>query len=112
MFKWIKRKLGIFSIEDKLEVVNIHVKNDVMAIKELRMRLNNLEKQFECTNRLSADINMKDRSYIILSGNWRGKPYVNIYPLYEDEMNEFIKEFKYRFAGREFKLDTPKQLWI
>ena len=105
MIEWIKEKLGVTRLDERTKLTNIYADRTNDDVRELKRRITNLEKQFEENNRLSADINMKDTSYIILSGNWRGKPYVNIYPINEDEMKDFIKGFKHRFEGREFKMD-------
>ena len=107
MVKWIKEKLGITRLEkqskEQQSMLNILKKEDL----ELSLKVRSLERNFEENNRLSADISMKDTSYIILSGNWKGKPYVNIYPIYENEMATFINEFENRFGGREFSIDAP-----
>ena len=111
MFTWIKKKLGITILDERTRLTNIYAERTRDDVRELKRRVTSLEKQFEENNRLSADISMKDTSYIVLSGNWRGKPYVNIYPLFKDEMDGFVKEFKHRFEGREFKLDAPCLVW-
>jgi len=106
MVKWIKNKLGISDLENKVLSLQNQVKTIKRDLEYSSVEIVTLKKDFELNNRISTDVSMKDKSYMVLSGKWRGKDYVEIYPIYPNEMDTFVREFKDRFRDREFKIDA------
>lgn len=114
MIKWIKHKLGIIDLERRVYSLESRFRHLKEQTTLNRTNIVKLQEDFKLNNRLSGDISMKDSSYIIVSGKWRGKDYVEIYPIYIDETESLVRELKNRFGNREFKMDSPinlKGLW-
>lgn len=105
MKNWIKAKLGITFLEKEC----IRLKEDNRITNKIlnaeKEKIKTLEKEFNKLHRIEADISYRDDSFIVLSGKIKGKDYVNIYRVPNDEiikLNLYLKE-----TFRKTRVDAP-----
>ena len=105
MKNWIKAKLGITFLEEEC----IRLKEDIRITNKIlnaeKEKIKTLEKEFNKLHRIEADISYRDDSFIVLSGKIKGKDYVNIYRVPNDEiikLNLYLKE-----TFRKVRVDAP-----
>lgn len=89
MINWIKEKLGITVLEQKVIFLNAKVSE---VEHDNQILLNEL-KQF---NRADADVGMYERSNntIILTGYFRGRPYIQFYDIGDGEFESLVRHMK------------------
>lgn len=111
MINWIKDKLGITALEKENKYLQDKLEQyDKLSTNNSTM-INRLREEFAKNNRLSSDLSMRDRSFVILSGNWRGKDYVEIFEVVPEQFNDLRKELSH--SNREIKVDAPMYFdWI
>lgn len=105
MKNWIKAKLGITFLEEEYIRLkeNIRITNKILNAEKEKIKT--LEKEFNKLHRIEADVSYRDDSFIVLSGKIKGKDYVNIYRVPNDEiikLNLYLKE-----TFRKARVDAP-----
>lgn len=107
MKNWIKRKLGITALEEENLALRKNIE-ELRISKASKSDLDVLQKEFTKHTRVDVDMQTRGRSYICISGKWRGNDYVEVIPVESrdfEHVMHYIKEI--RAWNKNHRLDEP-----
>ena len=105
---WIKRLLGIGTLETQLKALNNKLNETNHTIVSDTTKLSRRIRRLEDMNIVDADIGHRTNSTVIVTGIVRGKPYVQFYDLEVESFEEVIKYLKVLKEHHKLRhIDSP-----
>ena len=111
---WIKSKLGVTELEKE----NLQLKKDIDELRinkastfdmdSVRMTVKEFKKELNKHTRVDVDMQTRGRSYICISGKWRGNDYVEVIPVESRDFEHLMRYIKdIRAWDKNNRLDEP-----
>jgi hypothetical protein len=99
MLAWLKRKLGITLLEQSSKQTQLEIqamlKSVTADIESTKRLIDNEINMFQDSVRIDAELGMRGKNTIVLTGVYKNRGYVEFYDLDHPEFHEFVERLKY-----------------